>query len=58
MFFLRHDGGANGYERENHYNFYLNYNPKDDTSEKGIFFDFEINKLITFKDFIKSQIPN
>lgn len=52
-YFLRHDGGANGYERENYYNFYKNYNPANDNSIKGIFFDFEINKLITFNEFIK-----
>jgi len=51
-FFVRHDGGANGYEREEHYNFYRNYNPEIDTSRKGIFFDYEINKLITFKEFM------
>ena len=51
-YFFRHDGGANGYEREEHYNFYYNYNPETDMSVKEVFFDFEINKLITFKEFI------
>ena len=52
-FFFRHDGGANGYERDAHYKFYLNFNPEYDLSKIEIFFDFEINKLITFKEFIK-----
>lgn len=55
-FFVRHDGGANGYEREEHYNFYQNYNPEIDTSRKGIFFNFEINKLITFKEFMNLPV--
>ena len=55
-FFMRHDGGANGYEREEHYNFYHNYNPETDMSTKGIFFDYEINKLITFKEFINLPV--
>jgi hypothetical protein len=55
-FFVRHDGGANGYEREDHYNFYLNYNPEIDTSRKSVFFDYEINKLITFKEFMNLPV--
>ena len=57
-FFIRHDGGANGYEREEHYNFYNNYNPEFDTSRKSIFFNFKINKLITFKEFMNLSVES
>lgn len=57
-FFIRDDGGANGYEREAKYKFYVNYNPEIDTSTKGVFFNFEINKLISFKEFINIQSSN
>ena len=55
-FFFRHDGGANGYEREEHNNFYYNYNPEIDKSKNTLFFDYEINKLITFKEFMNVPV--
>ena len=57
-FFFRHDGGSNGYEREEHRNFYLNFNPQYEISYCDTFFDFEINKLITFKKFMEIQNTN
>ena len=45
-------------EREAKYKFYVNYNPEIDTSTKGVFFNFEINKLISFKEFINIQSSN
>lgn len=49
-YFLRHDGGSNGYEREAHHNFYKNYDPELESEEQ--LFNHTIHKLITFKEFM------
>ena len=51
-FFLREDGGANGYEREAHFKFYSNFDLEN--CEVRNIFQYEIHKPITFLEFMNT----
>ena len=57
--FFRYDGGANGYEREENYNFYLNYNPIDekDIEDDRYGFGLTIHKLFNFNKILYDLEP-
>ena len=57
-FFLRIDGGINGYEIEKNYNFFKYFDPQKDISNIEIFFDYEVNKLFNFNQFIIINLNN
>ena len=57
--FFRYDGGANGYEREDNYNYYHNYNPFDEKNIESDRYGFglRVHKLFDFSTILEDLKP-
>ena len=57
--FFRYDGGSNGYEREDNYNYYHNYDPLEEKSIENDRYGFglTVHKLFTFDTILYDIEP-
>ena len=57
--FFRYDGGSNGYEREDNYNYYHNYDPLEEKNIENDRYGFglTIHKLFVFDKILDDLIP-